>query len=152
MKTSSSDKNSSIGTGSGKGLRSGQQIPSQPVVPRSLSNFIQNQREESQNGHLNSLLNGHLNGNSNCNLSAFTESDDTYDEMRVMSIRDHLFAQLDVLRVQKRNLRQVPMYDTYKELYGSQQKLLTCLNGRTTYPRSVAYSALKLERNFKYLC
>ena len=79
-------------------------------------------------------------------MPAAYEEPNLPDRIRMLSIRENLFNQLDVLKRQKRKLHQLPIYDTYKELYSSQHQLLSVLNDRITFPRSVAYSALKFEQ------
>lgn len=63
-----------------------------------------------------------------------------------LRIREHLFAQLDILKRSKRILTQGPSDGIDKELYCAHEMLLTKLNSRKTFPRSVAYSVLKLEK------
>ena len=102
------------------------------MILRSQSNVTQQLREQNQSGYQNGQ-----NGQNGFNAT---------DEDRTVSIRDNLFAQLDILKSQRGNLHDAPMYDTYKDLYCVQQRLLSTLNNRTTFPRSVAYSAIKFER------
>jgi hypothetical protein len=62
-----------------------------------------------------------------------------------ITLRDHLFAQLDVLKRRKKDYHQFDSYDKDKELYYCQHRVLSHLNGRPTFPHSIAYSALNHE-------
>ena len=64
------------------------------------------------------------------------------DREETVSIREHLFAQLEILKRKKRT----SLHGVNKELYSTQSKFLTKINSKRTFPRSVAYSALKLEK------
>ena len=79
------------------------------------------------------------------NILSLSEISDVQDKMRMPSIRENLLHQLDILKRQKIKSYRFHIPDTYKELYNSQQELLSTLNGHTAFPRSVAYSALKFE-------
>ena len=81
----------------------------------------------------------------NLGIDSRNNIDDLTTEKRVR-IREHLFAQLDILKRSKRILTQGVSHGIDKELYCAHEKLLTKLNSRKTFPRSVAYSALKLEK------
>ena len=74
------------------------------------------------------------------------------DKMRMPSIRENLLNQLDILKRQKIKPYRFHIPDTYKELYNSQQELLSTLNDHTTFPRSVAFSALKFENMERNRC
>lgn len=63
-----------------------------------------------------------------------------------VSIREHLFAQLDTILHHKRNLHHTPMHGMNKDLYLSQEQYLSKLKARRMFPRSIAYSALKFEK------
>lgn len=78
-------------------------------------------------------------------MGSRNEIDDFITE-KGLRIREHLFAQLDILKRSKRILTQCPSDGIDKELYCAHEMLLTKLNSRKTFPRSVAYSALKLEK------
>jgi hypothetical protein len=62
-----------------------------------------------------------------------------------ITLRDHLFAQLDVLKRRKKDCHQFDSYDKDKELYYCQHRVLSRLAGRPTFPHSIAYSALNHE-------
>lgn len=63
----------------------------------------------------------------------------------LITLRDHLFSQLDVLKRWKKEINQFNTYDKDKELYCCQHRFLSHLNGRPTFPNSIAYSALNHE-------
>jgi hypothetical protein len=63
-----------------------------------------------------------------------------------VSIREHLFAQLDTISRHKRSLHHMPMHGMNKDLYMSQEQYLSKLKARRIFPRSIAYSALKFEK------
>lgn len=62
-----------------------------------------------------------------------------------VSIREHLFAQLDTISRHKRSLHHMPMHGMNKDLFLSQEQYLSKLKSRRMFPRSIAYSALKFE-------
>lgn len=62
-----------------------------------------------------------------------------------ITLRDHLFSQLDVLKRRKKEFSLFNTYDKDKELYCCQHRFLSHLNGRPTFPSSIAYSALNHE-------
>ena len=70
---------------------------------------------------------------------------DTRESVDV-GIREHLLAQLNTLLRHKRSICHQPMHGMCKDLYLSQAQYLRKLNSRRTFPRSIAYSALKFEK------
>jgi hypothetical protein len=78
----------------------------------------------------------------------------TRNDTEFITLRDHLFSQLDVLKRRKKELSQFNTYDKDKELYCCQHRFLSHLNGRPTFPNSIAYSALNhvnlLQENNTY--
>lgn len=79
------------------------------------------------------------------NDSMREKSEDSFDDSKLVTLRDHLFAQLDILKRRKKECNQFYSYDKDKELYCCQYNILSHLNGRPTFPNSIAYCALKHE-------
>jgi hypothetical protein len=102
-------------------------------------------KEKSSHGK-NSDISQVLLNNHNLGFDLRKNNTDDFITEKGIRIRENLFSQLDILNRSKRVLTQGVSHGVDKELYCAHEKLLTKLNSRKTFPRSVAYSALKLEK------
>jgi hypothetical protein len=109
-------------------------ISMKPLVSK--ENLSHGKKSDTSQGALNNL---------NLGIDLRNNTDNLITEKGIR-IREHLFAQLDILKRSKRILTQGVFHGVDKELYCAHEKLLTKLNSRKTFPRSVAYSAIKLEK------